>query len=66
MVSAITIREFRQKRKGFSNYFKLTKDNHSLMQLYLDGNKNNFFTIFDITDQKGQKIKNKNFQVMIF
>ena len=30
------------------------------MQLYLDGNKNNFFTIFDVVDQKGPKIKNKN------
>ena len=30
------------------------------MQLYLDGNKNNFFTIFDVIGQKGPKIKNKN------
>ena len=26
----------------------LPKDNHSLMQLYLDGNKNCFFTFFDV------------------
>ena len=30
------------------------------MQLYLDGNKNNFFTIFDTIDNRTQKIKNKN------
>ena len=30
------------------------------MQLYLDGNKNNFFTIFDIIDYKAPKINNKN------
>ena len=30
------------------------------MQLYLDGNKNNFFTIFDIDDRKAPKIKSKN------
>ena len=24
----------------------MPKDNHSLMQLYLDGQKNNFFTFF--------------------
>ena len=50
-----------KKGKGFFPIISnLPKDNHSLMQLYLDGNKNNFFTIFDVTDQKGQKIKNKN------
>ena len=27
-----------------SYYFSMPKDNHSLMQLYLDGNKNCFFT----------------------
>ena len=30
------------------------------MQLYLDGNRNNFFTIFDSFDHKAHKIKNKN------
>ena len=50
-----------KKGKGFFPIISnLPKDNHSLMQLYLDGNKNNFFTIFDVTDQKGFKIKNKN------
>ena len=34
----------------------MPKDNHSLMQLYLDGPKNNFFTFFDVFNQKSEKI----------
>ena len=50
-----------KKGKGFFPIISnLPKDNHSLMQLYLDGNKNNFFKIFDIIGHKSQKIKNKN------
>ena len=50
-----------KKGKGFFPIISnLPKDNHSLMQLYLDGNKNNFFTIFDIIDYKAPKINNKN------
>ena len=50
-----------KKGKGFFPIISnLPKDNHSLMQLYLDGNKNNFFTIFDATDSRAPKIKNKN------
>ncbi len=50
-----------KRGKGFFPIISnLPKDNHSLMQLYLDGNKNNFFTIFDTIDQKSPKIKNKN------
>ena len=50
-----------KKGKGFFPIISnLPKDNHSLMQLYLDGNKNNFFTIFDNIDYKSQKIKNEN------
>ena len=50
-----------KKGKGFFPIISnLPKDNHSLMQLYLDGNKNNFFTIFDVIDYKAPKIKNKN------
>ena len=37
----------------------MPKDNHSLMQLYLDGNKNCFFTFFDVIDTNSPKIKNK-------
>ncbi|MDC3099437.1 glucose-6-phosphate isomerase [Candidatus Pelagibacter sp.] len=36
----------------------LPKDNHSVMQLYLDGFKNNFFTFFYTHENKLLKIKN--------
>ena len=36
----------------------LPKDNHSVMQLYLDGFKNNFFTFFYTHENKSFKIKN--------
>ena len=38
---------------------EMPKDNHSLMQLYLDGNKNSFFTFFDIKNYNSSKIKKK-------
>ena len=41
----------------------MPKDNHSLMQLYLDGNKNCFFTFFDVLNQKSPKINEKKRQV---
>ena len=37
----------------------MPKDNHSLMQLYLDGPRNSFFTFFDVDDHDNQKIINK-------
>tara|TARA_B100001027_G_scaffold213522_1_gene184346 strand:- start:763 stop:1923 length:1161 start_codon:yes stop_codon:yes gene_type:complete len=37
----------------------MPKDNHSLMQLYLDGNKNCFFTFFDLVEKNTYKINNK-------
>ncbi len=39
---------------------EMPKDNHSLMQLYLDGNKNAFFTFFDVLDKKSPKLNRKN------
>ena len=36
----------------------MPKDNHSLMQLYLDGPKNNFYTFFDVLEKKSPKINN--------
>ena len=39
---------------------EMPKDNHSLMQLYLDGNKNSFFTFFDVKNNHSPKIKKKN------
>ncbi len=34
-------------------------DNHSVLQLYLDGPKNNFFTFFTASDLKSDRINNK-------
>ena len=36
----------------------MPKDNHSVMQLYLDGFKNNFFTFFYVHEKKSKKINN--------
>ena len=36
----------------------MPSDNHSLMQLYLDGPKNNFFTFFSIIEKNTKKINN--------
>jgi len=38
----------------------LPKDNHSLMQLYLDGFKNNFFTFFFVQDNVKKNIINSD------
>ena len=37
----------------------MPKDNHSVMQYYLDGPKNHFFTFFYTNEKKSQKIKNE-------
>ncbi len=36
----------------------MPKDNHSVMQLYLDGYQNNFFTFFYVNESKTAKINN--------
>ena len=36
----------------------MPKDNHSVMQLYLDGFKNNFFTFFHVKESGTEKINN--------
>ena len=38
----------------------MPKDNHSLMQLYLDGQKSNFYTFFFTKEKFSQKINSKN------
>ena len=55
----------------------MPKDNHSLMQLFLDGPNNNFFTFFTVNEKKSEKIvnskllnthfflKNKNFDFIL-
>jgi glucose-6-phosphate isomerase len=37
----------------------MPKDNHSVMQLYLDGTQNNFFTFFYVHEINSKKINNK-------
>ena len=37
----------------------MPKDNHSVMQLYLDGFKNNFFTFFYVKEKNSLKINNR-------
>ena len=49
-----------KKGKGFFPIIStMPKDNHSLLQLYLDGPKNNFFTFFSTLDSNSDKINNK-------
>ena len=38
----------------------MTKENHSLIQLYLDGPEKNFFTFFDVIEKKTNKFKGIN------
>ena len=50
-----------KKSKGiFPIVSQMPKDNHSVMQLYLDGPRNNFFTFFDVYNQKSEKINKLN------
>ena len=59
MVSTTNCRKFRKKTKGFLPILSsMPKDNHSVMQLYLDGLNNNFFTFFFVKEKKLIKIKN--------
>tara|TARA_B100000767_G_scaffold268793_1_gene289620 strand:+ start:864 stop:2012 length:1149 start_codon:yes stop_codon:yes gene_type:complete len=48
-----------KKGKGIQPIIStMPKDNHSLMQLYLDGPKNNFFTFFYAKEKNTSKINN--------
>ncbi len=48
-----------KKNKGLLPIISnMPKDNHSVMQLYLDGFKNNFFTFFFVKEKNSRKIKN--------
>jgi len=48
-----------KKKKGLLPIVSnMPKDNHSTMQLYLDGFKNNFFTFFYVKEKNSEKIKN--------
>ena len=48
-----------KKKKGLLPIVSnMPKDNHSVMQLYLDGFENNFFTFFYVNEKKSEKLKN--------
>ena len=50
-----------KKNKGLLPIIStMPKDNHSVMQLYLDGFKNNFFTFFYVNEKNSTKIINKD------
>ncbi len=50
-----------KKKKGLLPIISnMPKDNHSVMQLYLDGFQNNFFTFFYVNEKKSSKVKSKN------
>ena len=48
-----------KKKKGILPIIStMPRDNHSVMQLYLDGFKNNFYTFFHVHENKSNKINN--------
>ena len=54
----LTAESLGKKSKGiFPIISSMPKDNHSLLQLYLDGPKNNFFTFFGVINEKTNKLE---------
>jgi len=50
-----------KKKKGLLPIISsMPKDNHSVMQLYLDGFQRNFYTFFFVHESKSEKIKNRS------
>jgi len=50
-----------KKNKGLLPIIsRMPRDNHSVMQLYLDGFKKNFFTFFYVNEKRSTKIINKD------
>ncbi len=57
----LTAESLGKKNKGiFPIISSMPKDNHSLLQLYLDGPKNNFFTFFGVNKDKTNYLDNIN------
>ena len=57
----LTAESLGKKNKGiFPIVSSMPKDNHSLLQLYLDGPRNNFFTFFGVRNEKTNKLDNSN------
>ena len=53
-----------KKSKGFLPVISsMPKDNHSVMQYFLDGPKKNFYTFFSVNENNSAKIKNNNFLI---
>ncbi len=49
-----------KKKKGILPIVStMPKDNHSVMQLYLDGFQSNFYTFFFVHDERSEKVKNE-------
>ena len=56
----LTAESLGKKSKGITPIISsMPKDNHSLLQLYLDGPKNCFFTFFNVTSKTSNKQSNK-------
>ena len=56
----LTAESLGKKSKGITPIISsMPKDNHSLLQLYLDGPKNSFFTFFNVTSKTSNKQSNK-------
>ena len=50
-----------KKNKGILPVISvMPRDNHSLMQYYLEGRKNNFFTLFFVKEKNSKKINNNS------
>ena len=57
----LTAESLGKKNKGiFPIISSMPKDNHSLLQLYLDGPKNNFFTFYGVLNEKTNNLENIN------
>ncbi|MDC3145976.1 glucose-6-phosphate isomerase, partial [Candidatus Pelagibacter sp.] len=57
----LTAESLGKKGKGILPLIStMPKDNHSLLQLYLDGPKNNFFTFFNVSEKNSPKFNNSN------
>ena len=59
MVSATCSRKPRKRNQGILPIIStMPRDNHSVMQLYLDGFKNNFYTFFYVKEKNSDRLTN--------
>ena len=58
----LTAESLGKKNKGILPIISnVPKDNHSVMQLYIDGIKNNFYSFFFLNEQNSKKVDFKRF-----